>query len=107
MKKVYAYIHTHWDREWYREFEEFRVRLIEVFDDVLQKLKTGELDYFYFDGQTAALEDYLEIHPEKQNEIKKLIAEKKLSTGPYYCSTDSLLIERESLIRNLQYGIDN
>ena len=70
MKKVYAYIHTHWDREWYREFEEFRVRLIEVFDDVLQKLKTGELDYFYFDGQTAALEDYLEIHPEKQNEIK-------------------------------------
>lgn len=106
MKKVYAYIHTHWDREWYREFEEFRVRLIEVFDDVLQKLKTGELDYFYFDGQTAALEDYLEIHPEKQNEIKKLIAEKKLSTGPYYCSTDSLLIERESLIRNLQYGIN-
>ena len=106
MKKVYAYIHTHWDREWYREFEEFRVRLIEVFDDILQKLKTGELDYFYFDGQTAALEDYLEIHPEKQNEIKKLIAEKKLSTGPYYCSTDSLLIERESLIRNLQYGIN-
>ncbi len=106
MKKVYAYIHTHWDREWYREFEEFRVRLIEVFDDVLKKLKTGELDYFYFDGQTAALEDYLEIHPEKQNEIKKLIAEKKLSTGPYYCSTDSLLIERESLIRNLQYGIN-
>ena len=37
-KKVYAYLHTHWDREWYREFEEFRLRLIEVFDDVLKKL---------------------------------------------------------------------
>ena len=77
MKKVYAYIHTHWDREWYREFEEFRVRLIEVFDDVLQKLKTGELDYFYFDGQTAALEDFLEIYPERKCEVEKLIAQKK------------------------------
>ena len=60
-KKVYAYIHTHWDREWYREFEEFRIRLIEVFEDVLQKLHSGTLDCFYFDGQTAALEDFLEI----------------------------------------------
>ena len=26
-KKVIAYLHTHWDREWYREFEVFRLRL--------------------------------------------------------------------------------
>ena len=76
-KKVYAYIHTHWDREWYREFEEFRIRLREVFDDVLKKLHSQELDCFYFDGQTAALEDYLEINPEKVGEIQKLISEKK------------------------------
>ena len=72
-KKVFLYLHTHWDREWYREFQEFRLRLIEVVEDVLLKLELGEIPYFYFDGQTSALEDYLEIHPEKEEQIKKLI----------------------------------
>lgn len=105
MKDVYAYAHTHWDREWYREFEEFRIRLLEVFDDILLKLQNGELGCFYFDGQTAALEDYLKIRPEKTNLVKDLISEKKLFIGPYYCSTDSFLVDAESLIRNLQIGI--
>ncbi len=105
-KTVYAYIHTHWDREWYREFEEFRVRLIEVFDDVIHKLETKELPSFYFDGQTSALEDYLEIHPENKSKIESLIKEKRLFIGPYYCSTDSFLVDCEALIKNLQIGFD-
>ena len=104
-KKVFAYLHTHWDREWYREFEEFRVRLVEVFDDILYKLKTKEIPSFYFDGQTGALEDYLEIKPQNTNLVKKFIKEKRLFVGPYYCSTDSFLVDSESLIRNLQMGI--
>lgn len=104
-KKVFAYLHTHWDREWYREFEEFRVRLVEVFDDVLKKLKTKEIPSFYFDGQTGALEDYLEIKPQNKNTVKKFIKEKRLFIGPYYCSTDSFLIDGESLIKNLQMGL--
>ena len=105
-KKVYAYIHTHWDREWYREYEEFRVRLVEVFDDVLNKLQSQELDTFYFDGQTAALEDYLEINPQNAELIKALIKQKRLFIGSYYCSTDSFLVDGESLIKNLQMGIE-
>ncbi|MBS4759134.1 MAG: hypothetical protein KHX03_00345 [Clostridium sp.] len=105
MKKVYAYIHTHWDREWYREFEEFRLRLVEVIDDVLKKLSNNEIPAFYFDGQTSALDDYLEIRPENEELIKSFIKEKRLFIGPYYCSTDSFLIDRESLIKNLQIGI--
>ena len=105
MKKVIAYVHTHWDREWYREFEEFRLRLIEVFDEVLKKLETEELPYFYFDGQTAALEDYLEIHPEKLAKIKELIKQKKLRIGPFYCSSDSFLVSGELLCRNLELGL--
>mgnify|MGYP002868800522 CR=1 FL=1 len=73
MKKVIAYVHSHWDREWYREFEEFRLRLIEVFDEVLNALETGELPCFYFDGQVSALEDYLELYPEKTEQVKKFI----------------------------------
>lgn len=105
-KKVFAYIHTHWDREWYREFEEFRLRLVEVFDDVLEKLETAKIPSFYFDGQTCALEDYLEIKPQNESRVKKLIKEGRLFIGPYYCSTDSFLVDRESLIKNLEIGID-
>jgi alpha-mannosidase len=105
MKKVTAYVHSHWDREWYREFEDFRLRLIEVFDEILSDLKSGELPYFYFDGQTSALEDYLEIHSEKLPLIKELIKEKKLRTGPFYCSIDSFLSSGETFYRNLELGL--
>lgn len=105
MKKIIAYIHTHWDREWYREFEEFRLRLIEVFDEIIAMLKAGEIPYFYFDGQTAALEDYLEIHPEKTEIIKNLIEEKKLRIGAFYCSSDSFLVSGECLYKNFEIGI--
>ncbi len=106
MKEVTAYVHSHWDREWYREFEEFRLRLIEVFNEILSALKNNELPCFYFDGQTAALEDYLEIYPEKLPLIKKLIKEKKLRIGPFYCSADSFLVSGECLYRNFEIGIN-
>lgn len=105
-KKVYAYLHTHWDREWYKELEDFRVRLVEVFDDVIEKLKKNEIPSFYFDGQTSALEDYLEIKPQNKEIIEQFIKEKRLFIGPYYCSTDSFLVDCESLIKNLQIGLD-
>ena len=38
-KKVIGFAHTHWDREWYREFEVFRMRLLRVFDNILGMLK--------------------------------------------------------------------
>ena len=105
MKKVIAYVHTHWDREWYREFEEFRLRLIEVVDEILERLQSGDLPEFYFDGQTIALEDYLEIYPGKEELIKSLIKKKKLFVGPFRCSADQFLTSGESLIRNLSFGL--
>lgn len=105
MKKIIAYLHTHWDREWYREFEEFRLRFIEVFDDILHKLNNGEIPQFYLDGQTSALEDYLDIFPDKINFVKQLIKDKKLFIGPFYCSADEFLVSGESLLKNLFIGL--
>ena len=42
-KQVIAYLHTHWDREWYREFEVFRLRLLRVFDNILSLLETNQI----------------------------------------------------------------
>ena len=88
-KQVIAYLHTHWDREWYREFEIFRLRLLRVFDDVLYMLESNKIPCFYFDGQVSALEDYLELRPEKKPLVKSLIYAKKLFIGPFYCLVGS------------------
>lgn len=104
-KKVIAYLHTHWDREWYREFEVFRLRLLRVFDTVLLLLDKGKIPCFYFDGQTSALEDYLAINPDKEALVRKLIKQKKLFIGPCYTLTDEFLTDLKSFKSNLEIGM--
>lgn len=104
-KKVIAYLHTHWDREWYREFEVFRLRLLNVFDNVLNLLEKGKIPCFYFDGQTSALEDYLELNPEKEVLVRKLIKQKKLFIGPCYTLVDEFLTTQNCFKKNLEIGL--
>ena len=104
-KQVIAYLHTHWDREWYREFEVFRLRLLRVFDNVLDMLENNKIPSFYFDGQVSALLDYLEIRPEKENLIRSFIAEKKLYIGPFYTLIDEFLTDRTVFEKNLEIGL--
>ena len=104
-KKVIAYLHTHWDRERYREFESFRLRLIKVLDNVLNLLESGKIPSFYFDGQTSALQDYLEINPEKEALVRKLIKQKKLFIGPCYTLVDEFLTDGICFRKNLEIGL--
>ena len=104
-KQVIAYLHTHWDREWYREFEIFRMRLLRVFDNVLEMLEANIIPSFYFDGQVAALLDYLEIRPEKESLVRKLIHSKKLFIGPFYCLVDEFLTDKTCFSKNLEIGL--
>jgi len=103
---VIVYAHTHWDREWYRPFQEFRLRLIDVIDQIIKEISEGRLECFFLDGQTIVLEDYLEVHPYKKQEIIQLIKNKKLQIGPWYVLADEFLVSGESLIRNLLIGIN-
>ncbi len=104
-KEVIAYLHTHWDAEWYKTADEFNVRLFEVFNTVLDELKKENAPSFYFDGQVYALLNYLKFAPEKKPLIKKLIREKKLFIGPFFVSADSFLSSSGVLIKNLELGI--
>ena len=103
--KVIAYLHTHWDREWYREFEVFRLRLLRVFDNVLDMLEQNKIPSFYFDGQVAALLDYLELRPEKEPLIRKFIRQKRLFIGPFYCLVDEFLTDDICFKKNLEIGL--
>lgn len=105
-KQVIAYLHTHWDREWYREFEVFRLRLLRVFDNVLDMLENNKIPSFYFDGQVSALLDYLEIRPEKEGLVRKFIAEKKLYIGPCYTLVDEFLTDKTAFEKNLEIGLN-
>lgn len=105
-KEVIAYLHTHWDREWYREFEVFRLRLIRVFDNVLDLLEQNKIPSFYFDGQVVALLDYLELRPEKEDIIRKLIKDKRLFIGPFYCLVDEFLTDGICFRKNLEIGLN-
>ena len=104
-KQVIAYLHTHWDREWYREFEVFRLRLLRVFDNILDMLETNQIPCFYFDGQISALEDYLDMRPEKKDLVKSLVYSKKLFIGPFYCLVDEFLTDKTCFEKNLEIGM--
>ena len=102
---VIAYLHTHWDREWYREFEIFRMRLLRVFDNVLDLLSKNKIPSFYFDGQVSALEDYLEMRPQNRELVESLIRHKKLFIGPFYCLVDEFLTDKKCFEKNLELGM--
>ena len=104
-KQVIAYLHTHWDREWYREYEVFRLRLLRVFDNVLNLLETNQIPSFYFDGQVSELLDSLEMRPEKKQLVKSLIYSKKLFIGPFYCLIDEFLTDKTCFAKNLEIGM--
>ena len=99
--------HTHWDREWYQPFQEFRARLVPVVDALLDTLDADPtFRHFHLDGQTIVLEDYLEIRPEARPRLERLIRAGRIAVGPWYVLPDLLLPSGESLIRNLAIGTE-
>lgn len=103
--KCYFIPHTHWDREWYLTFNEYRLCLVRVLDNIIDSLTKGSAKFFMLDGQVSALVDYLEVSPSKEKIVRQLVSENKLAIGPWFTQPDEFLVSGESLIRNLFYGI--
>jgi alpha-mannosidase len=97
--------HTHWDREWYLPFEQFRLRLGSVVDGVLETLeRDASFTSFTLDGQAIVLEDYVDVRPENEGRLRALLAAGRLEVGPSYVLPDEILVGGESLVRNLLLG---
>ena len=99
--------HTHWDREWYSPFQTFRMRLVKLLDTLLPMLER-DLSYarFLLDGQTAVLDDYLEVRPEAAATLTRLGASERLSIGPWAVLMDEFMVSGETMVRDLQFGIE-
>ena len=103
--QVHYVASTHWDREWYLPFQGFRYKLVKVIDRLLEILEADpEYRCFVFDGQTIALDDYLEIMPENRPRLEALIRAGRILVGPWYTMPDERILDGESLIRNLMRG---
>lgn len=103
-EKILYQLSTHWDREWYKPFQEFRYHLVEMIDELINALENNKITTFTLDGQTIVLEDYLEIRPENKDRITKLISDGRIKVGPWYVMPDELLVSGESIIENFLIG---
>ncbi|CAM4093844.1 alpha-mannosidase [Streptococcus penaeicida] len=102
---VHIISHSHWDREWYLPFEEHRMRLVELFDDLFELFEMDpDFKSFHLDGQLIVLEDYLAIRPQNRELLKKYIDQGKLIIGPFYILQDDFLISSEAHVRNHLIG---
>ena len=102
---VLLYHHTHWDREWWATFQDFRFRLVQTVDRLLEALEARpEFASFMLDGQDIVLEDYLEVRPENRERLLGLIRAGRIQVGPWYVLADQFLTSGESAIRNLWLG---
>ena len=101
---VHLVPHTHWDREWYRPFQSFRMQLVDLVDRVLDMLEAEPEFAFTLDGQLATIDDYLEIRPEAAERIAGHVRSGRLAIGPWQILMDEFLVSGETLVRNLEAG---
>ncbi len=96
--------HTHWDPIWYFNTEDALVQLSYNMKELLNGLEEGRIQTFFFDGQTAAIEDYLRTHPEDRERIARQVRSEKLVIGPFHSQLDCFISSGESVWQNLRLG---
>ncbi len=105
MRKIHIVSHTHWDREWYRSFQSFRLMLVHLVDGLLDLLENDpQFKFFMLDGQTIVLDDYLAMRPGKDALLRSHIRKGRILIGPWHILPDLFLVGPESHIRNLLQG---
>jgi alpha-mannosidase len=105
MKRLHVISHTHWDREWYLTFQQFRLKLVHLIDKLLEILdEDPDFKHFMLDGQTIVLDDYLHMRPEKEAVLRDHIQTGRILIGPWHILPDMFLVSPEAHIRNLLEG---
>lgn len=106
-KTLVVVSHTHWDREWYLPYQNFRFKLVKLIDNLLDILDSSpDFLYFTLDGQTIVIEDYLEIRPEREEDLRRHIASGRLLIGPWYILPDQFLVSGEAHVQNMLRGLE-
>ena len=106
-RRVVIVPHTHWDREWHQPFQTFRLSLVELLDELLDRLEADpSYAHFMLDGQMAVVDDYLAVRPEQEERLRRLAGAGRVGVGPWYVLMDEFLVSGETIVRDLQLGLD-
>ncbi len=105
IRRAHYVLSSHWDREWYLTFQNYRYQWVRLLDRVLDGFDSGQLlGPLQTDGQSVVMDDYLEIRPEREETVRRRAAEGKIVIGPWYVLPDEFIVSGESLVRNLRLG---
>jgi alpha-mannosidase len=72
---------------------------------VLDLLEADARFVFTLDGQLQTVDDYLEVRPENESRIRRLVEEERLAIGPWQVLMDEFLVSGETIWRNLERGL--
>ncbi len=105
MRTLHIVSHTHWDREWYLTFQQFRLKLVHLVDGLLDILESDpDYKFFMLDGQTIVLDDYLAVRPGREETLRHFVQTGRIIIGPWHILPDEFLVGPEATVRNLLQG---
>jgi mannosylglycerate hydrolase len=102
--ELHVICNSHLDREWTEGFQFTRALTVRFIDRLLGIMADTPEYQFLLDSQTVPLEDYLAVRPEREAELRGLVAARRLWVGPWYTAPDCSCIFGESIVRNLLIG---
>jgi mannosylglycerate hydrolase len=82
------------------------MRLVRLIDRILAVMDEDERFVFTLDGQLATVDDYLELRPEAEGRIRRLVEAGRLAVGPWQVLMDEFLVSGETIVRNLEGGVE-
>ena len=74
-RTVHVVPHTHWDREWYDPYPAFRIRLVELLDELLPRLEADAGFLFHAPDNVKAEFPQLPAHEEFDDLLAAITAE--------------------------------
>ncbi|MDK2972648.1 MAG: 2-O-(6-phospho-alpha-D-mannosyl)-D-glycerate hydrolase [Candidatus Sumerlaeota bacterium] len=108
IRQIHVVSNTHWDREFRRTFEKTRRRLLTMMDVTLDILEADPaFPSFTMDGHSIMIDDYLEMRPERREQVEGFIRSGRLIIGPWYTLPETMSIGHEALARNFLWGRRN
>lgn len=101
IREIHVVFNTHWDREFRETFEITRRRLVEMMDTTLDLMEADpRVTSFTLDAHVILVEDYLEARPERREQVRRMLRDRRLFIGPWYTLPDSMNVGGEALVRN-------
>ena len=88
----------------YQPMRSYRFWTAEALEDLREAAAREDFACYVLDGQVFPLEEYLEVVPEREANVRKLIRDGKLVIGPFYTQFDEWLPSAENMIRNCLFG---